>query len=234
MALIKEGYWGIVNKTETAPDGADARQKFMTRRGKALALIGLTVDPSLLYLIGNEDHPCKVWETLQGQFQHKTWSNKLQFRKKLITLKLKEGGSMNAHVKEITETFESLSIVDAPVSEEDRVVYLLASLPDSYNMIVTALETQSESVPKWSLLTEMLLHQEAIMKEKDAQEGETKKALSASSQQKRRKSNRLSSAIFAERLDTSNVIAKSSWPLIVKGNNPLTQPNPNRPETTSL
>jgi hypothetical protein len=139
MALIKEGYWGIVNKTETAPDGADGRQKFMTRRGKALALIGLTIDPSLLYLIGDEDDPCKVWEALQGQFQRKTWSNKLQLRKKLITLKLKEGGSVNAHVKEMTETFESLSIVDAPVSEEDRVVYLLASLPDSYNMIVTAL-----------------------------------------------------------------------------------------------
>ena len=74
--------------------------------------------------------------------------------------------------------------MDAPVCEEDRVVYLLASLPDSYNMIVTALETQSESVPKWSLVTERLLHQEAKMKEKDAQDG---KALSASSQQKQRK-----------------------------------------------
>ena len=37
---------------------------------------------------------------------------------------------------------------DAPVSEEDRVIYLLASLLDSYNIIVTALEMQSESVPK--------------------------------------------------------------------------------------
>ena len=91
---------------------------------------------------------------------------------------------MNDHIKEMTQTFESLSIMDAPVCEEDRVVYLLASLPDSYNIIVTALETQSESVPKWSLVTERLLHQEAKMKEKDAQDG---KALSASSQQKRRK-----------------------------------------------
>ena len=60
---------------------------------------------------------------------------------------------MNEHIKEMTQTFESLSIMDSPVSEEDRVVYLLASLPDSYSMIITALETQSESVPKWSLVT---------------------------------------------------------------------------------
>ena len=64
MALIKEGYWSIVSKTETAPTNGEARQKFMTRRGKALALIGLTLDPLLLYLIGDKDDPCKVWETL--------------------------------------------------------------------------------------------------------------------------------------------------------------------------
>ena len=33
------------------------------------------------------------------------------------------------------------------MSEEDRVVYLLASLPESYNMLVTALEANAE-VPK--------------------------------------------------------------------------------------
>ena len=100
MAVIKEGYWNIVNKTEMAPTNAEARKKFMTRRGKALALIGLILDPSLFYLIGDKDDRCKVWERLQGQYQHKTWANKMQIRKKLITLKLKEGGSMNDHIKE--------------------------------------------------------------------------------------------------------------------------------------
>ena len=47
----------------------------------------------------------------------------------------------------MTETFEALSVMEAPVSEDDRVVYLLASLPESYNMVVTTLETQSEEVP---------------------------------------------------------------------------------------
>ncbi len=51
------------------------------------------------------------------------------------------------------------------MSEEDKVVYLLASLPDSYNMLVTSLEVQ-ETVPKWSVETERLLHEETKMKEK--------------------------------------------------------------------
>ena len=183
----REGYWNIVNKTEIAPEAGDARDKFMTKRGKALGLIGLTIDPSLLYLVGEEEDPCKVWETLEGQFQRKTWANKLQLRKKLITLKLKEGRSVSEHIKEMTEIFDGLSVMDDPVSEEDRVVYLLASLPESYSMVVTALETQSENVPKWSLVTERLLHQEAKLKEKDAQDSEARKAFTANSQQRRRK-----------------------------------------------
>ena len=49
----------------------------------------------------------------------------------------------------MTEVFDSLSVVGNPVSEEDRVVHLLPSLPDSYSMLVTALESNAE-VPKWN------------------------------------------------------------------------------------
>ena len=63
----------------------------------------------------------------------------------------------------MTEVFDSLSVVGDPVSEEDRVVYLLASLPDSFSMLVTALETNAE-VPKMELVTERLLHEERKVK----------------------------------------------------------------------
>ncbi len=42
----------------------------------------------------------------------------------------------------MTEVFEELSIIGDVVTEEDRVVHLLASLPDSFNVIVTALEAR--------------------------------------------------------------------------------------------
>ncbi len=49
--------------------------------------------------------------------------------------------------------------IDEPVKEEDRVVYLLASLPENYNVIVTALEA-SPKVPEFSIVTERLLYEE--------------------------------------------------------------------------
>ncbi len=52
----------------------------------------------------------------------------------------------------MTEIFEALAVIGDAVSEEDRVVHLLASLSESFNVLVTALEAQSENVPIDGLL----------------------------------------------------------------------------------
>ena len=53
MALIKDGLWGIVKGTEVAPGegSAEARRKYKTRRDRALALVVIAVEPSLLHLL---------------------------------------------------------------------------------------------------------------------------------------------------------------------------------------
>ena len=48
----------------------------------------------------------------------------------MYSLRLKDGGHVQEHVKAMTEIFEPLSVIGDPVSDEDRVVYLLASLPE--------------------------------------------------------------------------------------------------------
>ena len=85
------------------------------------------VDPALLYLIGEPTDPTEVWTKLENQFQKKSWTNKLSMRRKLYSLRLKDGDSVQDHIKQMTEIFNALSAMDAPVSEEDRVIYLLAS-----------------------------------------------------------------------------------------------------------
>ena len=55
-------------------------------------------------------------------------------------------------------------MVGDPMREEDRVVHLLASLPESYNILVTALEADVD-VPKMEVVTERLLHEERKLKD---------------------------------------------------------------------
>ena len=180
MALMKEGLWAIVDGTELPPSEseADKYRKFVGRRDRALAIIVLSIEPSLLYLIGDPEDPVTVWGKLAGQFQKKTWANKLELRRKLYSLRLKEGESVQNHVKAMTETFEALAVIGDPVSEEDRVVHLLASLPESFNMLVTALEASSE-VPKMETVTERLLHEERKVKGREEIGGRHTKVMAA-------------------------------------------------------
>ena len=164
MALIKDNLWSLVNETEQAPAiGSETYAKFLIRRDRALAIIVLSVDPSLLYLLGDPEDPVSVWKKLSDQFQKKTWANKLALRRRLNLLTLKEGNSVSNHIKEMTEIFQNLAVIGAPLDEEDQVVTLLASLPECFNTLVTALEANS-AVPKMEVVTERLLHEELKIK----------------------------------------------------------------------
>ena len=112
MSLIKDGLWGNVDGSEEAPAEADgAYSKYISRKNRALAIIVLSIDPSLLYLLGDPTDLTAVWERLSTQFQKKTWANKLALRRRLDSLQLKEGQSVQEHVKALTEVFNELSVI---------------------------------------------------------------------------------------------------------------------------
>ena len=62
MALMKDGLWGIVTGAESAPprENSDRFSKFESKRDRALAIIVLSINPSLLYLIGDPKDPVDV------------------------------------------------------------------------------------------------------------------------------------------------------------------------------
>ena len=79
-----------------------------------------------------------------------TWANKLALRCRLNSLQLKDGELVQDHIKNMMELFYELAIVRHEIEEKDRVVYLLASLPDSFNTLVTSLEA-NEDIPRCKL-----------------------------------------------------------------------------------
>ena len=99
MAPIKDGLLNIVTGTE----GENDRRKYLLRKDRALATTVLSVKPMLLYSLGPDpENQAAVWKKLADQFQKKTWANKLTLRRKLHNLKLKDGQSVQKHVKALT------------------------------------------------------------------------------------------------------------------------------------
>ena len=118
------------------------------RRDRALAIIVLSID-IILYLIDEPEDPVIMWRKLSDHFQKKTWTNRLDSRRKLYSLHLNEGESVQQHIKRMTENFGELSVIDDLITEGDRVVHSLASLPDSFSTRAIALENRHQ---RWKLL----------------------------------------------------------------------------------
>ena len=82
-------------------------------------------------------------------------------------MKLSDSGSMREYIKKMTEIFDELAVVADAISDEDKVVYLLAGLPESYDVQVTALESGSDTVPALESVTERLLREEQKQKDRE-------------------------------------------------------------------
>ena len=70
---------------------------------------GFVYRSSLLYLIGADPEDLvEVWGILQHQFQRNTWANKLSLRRRLHSFHLRDGNSVQDHIKAMTELFNNL------------------------------------------------------------------------------------------------------------------------------
>ena len=109
MALMKDGLWSFVDGTEIVPPQVEAERysKYVAKKNRALAIVVLSIEPSLLYLLGDPQDPVVVWDKLSAQFQMKTWANKLALRRKLYSMQLKESHSVQESRQEV-KTFYCL------------------------------------------------------------------------------------------------------------------------------
>lgn len=131
-------YGGIINGSERTPEeSTDRYTKFITRRDRALAIIVLSIDPLLLYLIDDPTNPVAVWGLLAGQFQWKTWANKLALQRKLRSLRLKAGQSVQGYHRD-------LQWVVGNGRRYKRRGQSSVFLPEMDEVLVTALEANTK------------------------------------------------------------------------------------------
>ena len=187
MALIRENTWEIVNGSEECPPQTDrdAYKKYCNRRDRALATIVLTLDPELLYLVENIDDPIQVWNKLEKNFQTKSVESKFALRKKLINTKFQDGTSIQSHVKIFSETFSNLAAIGDTLENDDKVFYLLCSLPERFDMIVAMIEN-SDNLPDFEVVVQKLMEQDAKQRERCEEIKSATKALASKINNKKR------------------------------------------------
>ena len=165
--LLAKGLWGHVDGSDVlAGEASDAvRAEFKQKAERAFSTIVMAVSTPRLYLVTSCTKPKEVWDKLCEHFECESLANKLYLKKRYFRTEMKEGTSMEQHLKEMKETSDRLAAIGAPISEEDQVVTLLGSLPSSYSALVTTLECRIDDV-KLSYVQQALLHEERKVRER--------------------------------------------------------------------
>ena len=168
MVLEEKDLWNIVkgDEVEPAEEGTTEtqRRQFQKRERKALATICLSLGDEQLSLVRTATTAKQAWSKLESHYEIKSLANKLFLRKKYFTMSMAVDDSMSEHINKMKELASQLEAVGASITEDDQVATLLCSLPESYNALITALESRADDL-KLEFVTARLLHEEHKRKE---------------------------------------------------------------------
>ena len=159
----------MVNGTETLAEdaAATARSDFEKKAQKAFSTLALAIGTSQLYLVTSCETPKDAWDALRSHFERNTLANKLFLKKRFFRMEMKEGATIESHLKEMKELSDQLSAIDAPITEEDQVVTLLGSLPKSFSTLVTALEARVDEGVTLKYVQQALVNEEQKMRARE-------------------------------------------------------------------
>jgi hypothetical protein len=76
-----------------------------------------------------------LWKNLGKLYQSKSLVNKLFLRKKLYNLRMRYGDSVEEHLNALNTLVSQLLSVEIKISDEDKCISLLCSLPDSWERL---------------------------------------------------------------------------------------------------
>jgi hypothetical protein len=80
-----------------------------------------------------------LWDKLGNLYQSKSLENKLFAWKKLYKLRMRDGESVTDHLNAFNTMVSQLLFVEIEISDEDKCINLLFSLPYSWDSLVVAI-----------------------------------------------------------------------------------------------
>jgi hypothetical protein len=132
-------------------------------------------------------------------YQSKSLVNKLSMRKKLYNLGMRDGDLVAEHLNAFNIVVSQLVFIDIKISYEDKCIILLCALPDSWDILVVAIGSNTTSL-KFEEVVSSLLSEE--MRQNNMEGNSTYTLFARGHSQERNRSN------FSSGRSKSNGISK--------------------------
>jgi hypothetical protein len=134
---------------------------------RARSIIRLCLADSMFLNVSGESTAKKLWDKLGNLYQSKSLVNKLFLRKKLYHLRMEDGDFVTEHLNAFNTLVSQLGSVNITIVEEDKCITLLCSLLDSWDNLVVAIGSTTQSTLKYEDVVASLLSEDMRRKNMD-------------------------------------------------------------------
>jgi hypothetical protein len=147
-------------QTTSTPATGMSKEDWDKLDRRARSTIQLCLADSVLLNVSGESTAKELWDKLGNLYQSKSLVNKLFLRKKLYHLRMEDGDSVTEHLNAFNTLVSQLGSVNIMIAEEDKCITLLCSLPDSWDNLVVAIGSTTQSTLKYEDVVASLLSEE--------------------------------------------------------------------------
>lgn len=137
--LVRDELWDVVNTRKPDP----VTDTWKKKNNKAMLHIIMSVEDNQLIHFEDTEEAYEAWQILLKKYDKSMFASSLYLRKKLYGIHYKTG-PISEHIDAIMNIVEILRGSGKLLDDEEIVAVLLASLPESYSGLVTALEGREE------------------------------------------------------------------------------------------
>lgn len=125
-------------------EGDNEKEKsaeFIKDDSRAKSLIAMCVSDRYIEIIKNGKTAREMITLLENTFERKSVYNRFYLKRKLITLKCNE--PLETYLIKFSSIVNDLQAIEVKIDDEDKICYLLSSLPKEYDPVITSIETMA-------------------------------------------------------------------------------------------
>ena len=143
--------WEVVEKSiddlatgKTTDEKDKSISNLKNKDNRAFMAITMSLSDGQIILLQSKaiETAKNAWELLLETFEKKSLMNKLYLKRKLMTTTMREGDDIELHLNCLISIATQLECIGSKIDEEDLVITILSSLPDTYKTICTTLEAK--------------------------------------------------------------------------------------------
>jgi hypothetical protein len=143
--LTVNDLWDIVSGMETEPTDTKEKAEFLRKQRSTRARIAIHVTTAQLSTVRLKKDPKKVWDELQQLNRPAGFGTCMVLRCELFAMKKDPGISMSTWITLVHDVARQIKELNGDVLDEDLVVILTSSLPDSYRPLVVQLDAMKKA-----------------------------------------------------------------------------------------